>query len=521
MLSWIGFPPSRKVRGKTARDIARTVFPLHGLMMKLNPATLLIILLALGGAAALFLAGVKPEPPPVVSKQPPVAVVKQEAQPIDVTNRTVEDLKKQIVLLEGQIEYLQGQNDALKDENAQMIQKLGMLGMKDAPKMTLKDDDVAPDFVGMGLEMMKMRKLHALPLVTTAVSQEEVEKVILAWLKRQQPNEEGKKLARGLAALGWIPEAIDPLPLRAALLARQLGGWYDDESETMYTIEASTASGPAVTSNEPLGIAFGQLLREYGSILFQPQHGPMKTDMRLARDSLIAGDAALTRFLHSLQNPASELKDDLPAEDPDHPINQVPMPAYLRELALFPFNRGFDFAQTLHSAGSFPQLNASYSRPPISTAEVIDPEMYLDQERPAPVEIQLGEVKLKGVLPYLDDCLGKFACVTALRTYNTNEDAALGARGLVADRLLAWVADGGAKRDHAAWQTLFMDKSSADAFYKAMLNSLKQRYETKGESEFTAQGRFVSLLRNRSDAGVVLIEAASEEARAALKLLMK
>jgi len=501
--------------------IARTVFPLHGLMMKLNPATLLIILLALGGGAALFLAGVKPEPPTSTSTQPQVVAVKQEEAPVDVTNKAVEDLKKQIVLLEGQIEYLQGQNDALKDENAQLIQKLGMLGMKDAPKMNLKDDDAPPDFVGMGLEMMKMRKLQALPLVTTAISQEEVEVVILAWLKRQQPNDEASKFARGLAALGWIPEAIDPLPLRAAFMARQLGGWYDEESETMYTIDPSTASGPAVTSNEPLGIAFGQLLREYGDILYQPQHGPLKTDMRLARDSLIAGDAALTRFLHSLQNPSSAPKDDLPAEDPDHPLNQVPMPAFLRELALFPFSRGFDFAQTLHSAGNFAQLNAAYSRPPISTAEVIEPEMYLDPERPAQVEIKLDEVKLKGVLPYLDDCLGKFACVTALRTYNKDEDAALGARGLVADRLLAWAADGGAKRDHAAWQTLFMDKVSADAFYKAMLNCLKERYKTQGAGEFTAQGRFVSLLRNREGAGVALIEAASEEARAALKLLMK
>ena len=60
--------------------------------MKLNPATLLIILLALGGAAALFLAGVKPEPPPVTA-------LKVEVAPIDVTNKAVEDLKKQIVLL--------------------------------------------------------------------------------------------------------------------------------------------------------------------------------------------------------------------------------------------------------------------------------------------------------------------------------------------------------------------------------------------------------------------------------------
>jgi hypothetical protein len=225
---------------------------------------------------------------------------------------SVVDLQKQIVLLQGQIEYLQGQNDALKDENAQLLQKLGTLGMKNAPPVVMKDDGVAPDFVGMGLEMMKMRKLQALPLVTTSVSQEEVEMAILAWLKRQQPNDEAKKLTRGLAALGWIPEAIDPLPMRAALLARQLGGWYDEESETMFTIEPATASG-----------AFGGLERAAGHRL-RPVAARIRQHLvsaaartadhghAIARESLISGDAALTRFLHSLQNPASAPKDDLP-----------------------------------------------------------------------------------------------------------------------------------------------------------------------------------------------------------------
>lgn len=443
----------------------------------------------------------------------------------------VDELQKQIVLLQGQIEYLQGQNDALKDENAQMLQKLGTLGMKGSDiaqgmaqagaMKGVRDDGVAPDFVGMGLEMMKMRKLQALPMVTAPVSQAEVETAILRWLKRQQPEEEAQKAARGFAALGWIPEAIDPLPLKAALLARVLGGWYDEESETMLTVDPSTAAANTVVSNEPLAIAYGQILREYGSTLFQPQYGPLSTDMRIARESLISGDAGLTRFLYSLQNPAAAPTDDLPAEDPDHPYNQVPLPAFLKQVILFPYSRGFEFAQTLHSAGSFAQLNASYSRPPISTAEVIEPEMYLDPERPQPVEIALKEVKLNGVLPFLDDRMGKFVCVTALRMYNPDQQAAEGARGLVADRLLAWPADGGAKRDHAAWQTLFMDKASADAFHAAMLNWLKERYKTKGETEFTLDGRFVSLLRNRSDAGVLLIDAASDEARAAAKLLMQ
>lgn len=551
--------------------------------MKLNPAALLVILLAVGGALAFFLAGrtaetpaqaqtvagqvpvpaapppstpaaAAPPPAPPVEVPPPMSVPpafaqREEPFPSSVAGSgpvmplvsaftpqgasmplptNVEELQRQIVLLQGQIEYLQGQNDALKDENAQMLQKLGTLGMKgsdvaeaQAQNAQMKDDGVAPDFVGMGLEMMRLRKLQALPMITTPVSQEQVEIVILSWLKRQQPAEEAQKQARALAALGWIPQPIDPLPLRAALLARLLGGWYDEESETMLTIDPGTASGPSVTSNEPLGIAFGQLLREFGGTLFQPQHGPLSTDMRVAREALIAGDAGLTRFLHSLQYPASAPKNDLPAEDPDHPLNQVPMPVYLKELALFPFHRGFEFAQNLHSAGSFPQLNAAYSRPPISTAEVIEPELYLDPERAAPVEIKLAEVKLAGVVPFVDDRLGKFACVTALRRYNRDEDAALGARGLVADRLLAWPAEGGAKRDHAAWQTLFMDKASADAFYKAMLKCLTERYKTKGEGEFTADGRSVALLRNQGDAGVLLIDAATDEARAAVKLLMQ
>lgn len=438
-------------------------------------------------------------------------------------SNNVGELQKQIVLLEGQIEYLQGQNDALKDENAQMLHKLGTLGMKEVPPTAMKNDDgVAPDFVGMGLEMMKMRKLQALPMVTVPVSQADVESVILEWLRKQQPEEEARKFTRGLAALGWIPEAIDPQPLRAGLLARLLGGWYHEETETMLTIDPTTASAPSVAKNEPLAIAYGQLLREFGSTLFQPQYGPLSTDMRLARESLIAGDSGLTRFLFSLQNPSAGPKDDMPAEDPDHPLNQIPLPVFLKELAMFPFSRGFDFAQTLHSAGDYAQLNAAYSRPPISTAEVIEPEMYLDAERAQPVEIKLADVKLNGVLPFLDDRLGKFACVTALRTYNKDQTAAEGARGLLADRLVAWQADGGAKRDHAAWQTLFVDKASADAFHKAMLNVLKQRYKTNGEAEFTAPelGRFVSLIRTHSDVGVLMIDAASEDAREAIKLLM-
>ncbi|HCN76718.1 MAG TPA: hypothetical protein DIT13_05940, partial [Verrucomicrobiales bacterium] len=120
----------------------------------------------------------------------------------------------------------------------------------------------------------------------------------------------------------------DSPPLRAALLARQLGGWFDTRTGLLHLVEADPASGQPAPDH-PLAIAFGQVLREYGATLFPPGR-PLSTDALLARESLLAGDAGLTRFLLSLQNTAAQAPPSIPGEDPDHPLNQVPMPVFLK-----------------------------------------------------------------------------------------------------------------------------------------------------------------------------------------------
>jgi hypothetical protein len=464
-------------------------------MLKLSPATLLFLLLLGGSGLGWWMT--------------------QHAAESAVDKPEAEDLSKQILLLEGQVEYLQGQVGALQDENAQLLQKLGTLGMKGvaqtAPAMPTDDP---PDFVGMGLEMMKFRKLKALPIPTTGVTQAEVEKAILQWLRKQQPGDEAPRFALALTALGWIEKPVDPLPLRAAVLARQLGGWYSPESGTLLVSEDKPSEGlPA--PDRPLAIAFGQLLREYGSTLFpEGQKQVLSTDERIARECVIAGDATLTRFLFSIQNPIPQGTNDLPADDPDHPLNQVQMPVYLKELALFPFSRGFDFSQSLHSAGNFAQLNAAYSRPPTSCAEVIEPERFLDANRLPPAPVEMATTEIEKTAPYWDDRLGRFATFTALRTYNSDEESGEGTSGWKGDRLLAYPAPEAA-RDHAAWQTLWLTKEDSAAFFKAMRNCLTQRYDVQpsldaaGEFKLEAQGRHVRLLLNRAGLGVLLIDAAT------------
>lgn len=479
----------------------------------ISPAQLLLLLVLLGGGFAFFAIRTPSAAPMTRGSASPVT----ESAPVEG-----EDLSKQISLLEGQVEYLQGQVSALQEENTQLIQKLGSLGMKGVPKMdSAAETEDPPDFVGMGLDMMKLRKLQALPIPTLAVSQTEVEKATLVWLRQQQPNDEGPRFGLALAALGWIDKPVDPLPLRAALLARQLGGWYDTEAQTLLTVDDSGATGQP-PADKPLAIAFGQLLREYGSTLFPNGKARLSTDERLARESLLAGDAGLTRFLFGLQNPADEAQNDLPTEDPDHPLNAVPVPLFLKELALFPFHRGFEFVQSLHSAGEFAQINAAYSRPPVNSSEVVEAERYLDNNTLPVPRIEWPSLEVAGATPFWDDSLGRFVCFTALRTYNSDEIAGAGAKGWLADRLLVYPAAQG-PRDHAAWQTLWLTPESADAFFKAMRNVLLQRYDIPaatdepGALSLEPNGRAVHLLKNRSGAGVLLIDAASADFASSLR----
>jgi hypothetical protein len=484
---------------------------------KLPPAVLLAGLIAMGVAAALFLKPGKRAPAarPAPASSPSAA---QDAGPAGA------DLTKQITLLEGQVEYLQGQVRALTDDNKRLMRKLADSGARGVPKMVVTEEEkAAPDFVGLGLDLVKLRRLQALPVQTVGAPMAEVERVILAWLRKQQPGDEGPRLGLALAALGWIDKPVDPLPLRAALMARQIGGWYDEESEMLLVVDEKTTEGmPA--PDRPLAVAFGQLLREFGRTLFPEGRARLTTDARLAREALIAGDASLTRFLLGLEHrrPAEE-RMTLPPEDPDHPLNEVPLPLFFRELSVFPFSKGLEFAQNLRSAGDFGQVNAAYSRPPANTAEVIDAGRYFDNNNTvAAPPIVFPSLEVAGSKPFWDDSLGRFACFAALRTYNSDDAAGAASQGWAADRLLVYPAAQG-PRDHAAWQVLLTDAAAASAFFTAMREVLTHRYDIKppgdegGRLAFTARDRHVELIRNRGGLGVLLIDAGDADFASALR----
>ncbi len=478
----------------------------------IKPGTFLLLLVALGAVAGGWMWS-RPKAVPAVERA--MAAASADVAP---SAETAEDLRKQVTILEGQVEYLQGQVKALQDENASMIDRMGNLGVKGA---VMSEKPAPPqaepvDYVTLGIDLLTARKLRAVPIVTTTAPQAEVEKMILAWLKRRFPGEESQLQSKALAALGAIPQPVAILPLRAALMVRQLGGWFDAETETAFLVDPAAAPPQPPPPTDPvLALAYGQLMRDFQKVMLRETDARLTTDAQIAREALMGGDAALTRFLYSLQKPVATNAGDLPPSDPDHPFNEVPLPVFLRELHLFAFTSGFEFAQSLHSAGDFKQLTAAYSRPPASSAEVIDPELYLAESAPPSVSVAWPEVDVGGAQPYWDDTLGRFAASVFLRAHNPDEVAFDATKNWRADRLVTFTAAGKA-RDHAVWQTLWAGAADAQMFFKALRTSMHQRYDqpadVKSDSAFTlaAQDRFVRVTINHQGTGVLLIDAADE-----------
>jgi hypothetical protein len=500
-----------------------------------RPSSLFLMLLVLGVGLSMVLwyeGAPKPVPPTVVVKHapreepvPPPAepMVANPLLPMPENTTKGSDADKQIALLQNQVEYLHEQVQALQKENSELIDKLAKLGLPSngkPMKVESPPDKVPADYVSLGGELLALRELEELPIPTVTAPQADIEKLILAWIKRQHPANFGEREGAAYAALGVIPQMIDTLPLRASLWVRQLGGWYDDQSETIYVVDPEEQpDGVPVMSDPSLALSYANLLHHFGKSLLPGAKVTLTTDERMARLGLLGGDAALVRFLRDLKEFQGPNPHAIPTDDPDHPLNLVPMPAYLRELETFPMMSGFRFAQAMHSIGGFKQLSSVYGRAPESTADVMDSQRYLAEDRLPIPRIEWASTEVAKSKPFWDDRLGQQAVLTFLRRYHDDQSALDASRGWASDRLLTYAINGDlSRRGHAVWQTQWKTPEQAAAFVKSLRECLRQFYDQGSASEaFVAQGRAIRTLVLKDKVSVLMIDAATDEfAKAAM-----
>jgi hypothetical protein len=226
--------------------------------------------------------------------------------------------------------------------------------------------------------------------------------------------------------LGLVPSDFQLLETILSLYGEAVAGYYDGDTSELVVTATQDAFSPLeeATLVHELTHALTDQVLEFNdgyNLLFDEQ----RYDEAAAFQALIEGDASLAELLYVQQLDDAAQQEFLEeAFGVDMTVfDQVP--PFMQDSLTFPYNTGFTFVQHLFSDGGFSAVDDAYSRPPLSTEQVIWPDDYPGD---APLEVVMPTNELTG--------------------YEINEDSTWGEIGfrLMFDQVL-----GGAEAASEGW----------------------------------------------------------------------
>jgi hypothetical protein len=192
-----------------------------------------------------------------------------------------------------------------------------------------------------------------------------------------------------LTTLGLLPAGSN---LRAIMLdfqSGQVAGYYSPEKDQLFVVNRS---------GQLDGAQIVTYAHEFTHQLDDQVLGLDKlgldvadqSDRQLARLALVEGDATSiqTTYMTTSLTP-QQLGEVLAASmDPKALEALQNAPPFVRETALFPYERGLAFVTTLLAQGSgYAAVDAAFRDPPGSTEQILHPEKYAQREEPTAVTL--------------------------------------------------------------------------------------------------------------------------------------
>jgi hypothetical protein len=341
------------------------------------------------------------------------------------------------------------------------------------------------------------------PVNYKMIDRVELRGFLIKRLKEQYTDQEMRDYGRSLAAFGLIPDGMDLMATVVGMYDEQVGAFYVPEERSLYTFKDLSWSG---------GLDKMLLSHELTHVL-QDQNFDLTTfamrvknddDLALATTALIEGDATLlmTRFYAENVDPTHMLSD-LTAMLGQNTAKLAQAPPYLRELLLFPYQQGQQFASALFSAGGTDALNDAFRHPPTTTQQILHPDKFLhDRHDPQPVpvpSIDSPDWRLIG-----NNVLGEFGIRSVLEQPLGLFEAQQIAQGWVADHYHVYEHGPGGPTG-LMWTTVWDSEPDAAAFQDGYRNATRKAGVTV---KLHQDGKQVSIQQSADPAFFPLAEAA-------------
>jgi hypothetical protein len=288
--------------------------------------------------------------------------------------------------------------------------------------------------------LLQMSKLLSLPikepLKKSLRSKQEVRDYLIREDKEDKNDAERYADAKTLEAFGLIPKDFPLDSFMLDVLTDQVAGLYDPKAKEFYIADwIPVDEQRTVMSHELTHALEDQSFRIDGWI----KAARPNDDAELARDSVSEGSAMAAMVDYEMMDQNLGVRE-LPdvtllirasaVSEMDKDPNLAKAPIYIRDELLFPYLAGTGFTQQfLKAHAGWKDLHLIFENPPVSTQQILHPELYLSGTKPVPVTLP----SWKGLAPndwrlLEENTMGEFGLGEILKQFKKgNRDESLSA----------------------------------------------------------------------------------------------
>ncbi len=351
----------------------------------------------------------------------------------------------------------------------------------------------SPEFIKAADEVLaQMSKILDLPirepLKKTLRSKQEVRDYLIREDKEDKNDAERYADDKTLEAFGLIPKGFPLDSFMLDVLTDQVAGLYDPKAKEFYIADWIPADEQRTVMSHELTHALEDQSFHIDSWI---KAARPNDDAELARDAVSEGSAMAAMVDYEMLDQKVSVRDvpDVTLliragalSEMDKDPNLAKAPLYIRDELLFPYLAGTGFTQQFLKAHSgWQDLHLIFQNPPVSTQQIMHPEMYLHGVKPEPVALP----EWKGVVPgdwklLEENTMGEFGVEEILKQLLDENRAELLAPAWKGDRYAVF-EDAKTKSTPLVFRVALDNPDDAAHFFGQYSEALEHKYKTRTE----------------------------------------
>jgi hypothetical protein len=257
------------------------------------------------------------------------------------------------------------------------------------------DSAAAGDFAATADEVLnQMSEITGLKARTALKkslrSREQIRAYVIKEMNEDKNEAERYAGQRSAEAFGLLPKGFNLDAFMVDLLTEQIAGLYDPKAHEFYVADWIPIADQKMVMAHELTHA---LEDQHFQIEAWSKAARPNDDAELARESVLEGSAMAAMVDYLLQGTGRSLQD-LPDIDPSMLIGDMestPMlkkaPPFLKDALVFPYLDGLNFSAAVLRPEGWSALPGVFAKPPVSTQQILHPELYKSGKVPSPVTL--------------------------------------------------------------------------------------------------------------------------------------